>query len=442
MDSTQDNKQVNNHYLDHVIQVAESQDIEASEDIIAGNGMKLLAKGAKIDARVKDRLVSHKLRKPLEECVRVTDGVTAEQVSGIAESLLDKHSMLRALYANSKHKDVGALLKGYSSSMTMQSMLTVYAKHREGKLEHAVGVSLLTMGMAKKLTGYDDEQARVMLMAGLFHDIGELYIDPALFARGIRLTPEQWRHIAVHPIIGHRVIQEMQGLGKAVAQVVLLHHERLDGYGYPNGLRADKILLDGQILAVAELLSGLMEAGRTPLTHADVALKLIPGEFSRGIIDLVATARKTCEDEAAVQPPPLTDNLARVRKIAGITQRLDRAKAELAPDFGQASDAFKALMQQATQRLHAILRAFSSTGMDTHDPEELLSRLSAQNDPVVALEFTLVIKEIVWRLRELERELTQRVQILAPKEAALLHRLFEKTKPLREVEEAQPVAAA
>jgi hypothetical protein len=57
---------VNPHYLDHVVKLSETSDIEASEDIVSGTGMKLLAKGAKIDARARERLLEFRLTKPLE----------------------------------------------------------------------------------------------------------------------------------------------------------------------------------------------------------------------------------------------------------------------------------------------------------------------------------------------------------------------------------------
>lgn len=71
---------VNPHYLDHMVHTAERQELQASEDIIAGNGMKLLAKGARIDAAIRDRLLDHKLTKPLEECVVAVGGIGAVEL--------------------------------------------------------------------------------------------------------------------------------------------------------------------------------------------------------------------------------------------------------------------------------------------------------------------------------------------------------------------------
>jgi hypothetical protein len=92
------------------------------------------------------------------------------------------------------------------------------------------------------------------------------------------------------------------------------------------------------------------------------------------------------------------------------------------------SSVFRTLVELGLLRLEAILRGFSSTGMDTHAPEELIRRLSLLDDWHVALEVRLVLKELMWRLKELERELTLRVQLFAPREAPLLDVLLATLK--------------
>jgi len=66
--TTEASETVNPHYLDNVVATARSHELAASEDIVSGNGVKLIAKGTRIDAAVRDRLLEHKLRRPLENC--------------------------------------------------------------------------------------------------------------------------------------------------------------------------------------------------------------------------------------------------------------------------------------------------------------------------------------------------------------------------------------
>jgi hypothetical protein len=93
-------EEVNPHYLDHLIHTAESRSVEASEDIVSQNGIKLLVKGAQINEKVRDRLLMHKLQKPLEDCIQVIDGVMPESFGPIGEALFERHPLLKAICAH------------------------------------------------------------------------------------------------------------------------------------------------------------------------------------------------------------------------------------------------------------------------------------------------------------------------------------------------------
>ena len=134
---------VNAHYLNHVVETAGKREVEASEDIIASNGIKLLAKGARIDPEVQERLLQHKLSKPLEDCVRVVDGVIPEAFGPIAEELLDQHALLAGLCATDRAQPVPESLSRLRLTMPVQSLLTVYADYQGYRLSHTVRVAML-----------------------------------------------------------------------------------------------------------------------------------------------------------------------------------------------------------------------------------------------------------------------------------------------------------
>ncbi|HSC87637.1 MAG TPA: HD domain-containing phosphohydrolase, partial [Polyangiaceae bacterium] len=267
--------EVNPHYLNHVVSTAQAHDVAVSEDILTGNGIKLLAKGARIDAGTRERLLRHKLAKPLEDCLEIVDGLIPARFGPVAAQLLERHPLLQALCAPERSRSIPESLAKLSLSTPMQSLLTVYAQQQEARVEHAVGVAALAMALARKLMPGEIERHRTLATAGLVHDIGELYIEPELVQKSTRLDALQWRHIAAHPLIAYRVLRDMVGAGGAVANAVLMHHERLDGFGYPSGLGGDEFTLDGQILAAAEWLMGMVESGVTPLLRASMAARLV-----------------------------------------------------------------------------------------------------------------------------------------------------------------------
>jgi HD-GYP domain-containing protein (c-di-GMP phosphodiesterase class II) len=419
---------VNPHYLNHVMAAGESHRVSASKDILSHSGIKLLAKGATIDARVRERLLEHKLHRPLEECVQVVPGVIPERFAPIAEAMLDEHALLRSLCRSERAQPVAASLASLPLTLPVQSLLTVYAEFQGDRLQHAVGVAMLAIALARKLLPGDIGRHRVLALAGLVHDVGELYIDPAYLRRGTPLGPEQWKHIATHPLVGHRVLRDLDGAGRPVAEAVLHHHERLDGFGYPHGLRGNQLPLDGQIIGVAEWLMALAESKSTPLTSASMAAKLIPGEFDPAILEVLAGAARLNDEIVTAMglPLPLDQALPRVLSIAGTLSRFHRLRPWIEVQIEQARPPLKDLLEIGQQRMLRIQTAFSSTGLDAYSPELLLNELAALEDPAVHVEVMAVIQELDWRLRELEREQLLRASLLGTDEQAVIRQLIDR----------------
>lgn len=407
--------QVNEHYLDRVVAIAETATVEATEDIVTGNGVKLIAKGARIDARVRERLLEHKLRKPLESSVRVVDGVATRPIDQVAETLLQRHALLAGVCGPRTAKRVAAALHDLRLSTPMESMLSIYAATGTHKLEHAVGVSLLAAALAEELPEIGGNLMQPLLLAGLVHDVGELYIDPAILSAGSQLTPAQWRHIAAHPVIASHVLKEMPGAGPRVAEAVLHHHERLDGFGYPQGTAGAAVPMSGQMLGMAELLMGLMESGRSPGERASVAVKLMPGEFDRRLKDRVAAAAASAlasdAAEEALAPTDTASLAGRAETLGSALQRLRSERTALEASAANAGAVLRALTNQLFERCQRIQVAFSSTGLDVHQAAQLQAQL-AQMDARVHFEIAIVLRELEWRLREVKREAQARAENL------------------------------
>ena len=420
---------VNPRYLDHVMAVSETHAVEAGEDIVAGNGMKLLAKGARIDAGMRDRLLQHKLRKPLEACVQVLDGVIPECFGPIADALLEQHPLLQVLCTAERAPSVSATLSRLRLSLPMQSLLTVYSQQQEDRLRHAVGVAMLALGLARRLLPGDIDHHRLLATAGLVHDVGELYIDPAYLHRATALGPEQWKHVVTHPLVGHRVLRDMVGAGAAIADAVLQHHERLDGFGYPYGVRSRELPLNGQILAVSEWLMALMESDRTPLSHARLSAALMPGEFNAKVLEILAAAARSDEVVSTMALPlSLDDAIPRAAHIAATLQRFRELRPWIDECTSRATADLKNILEIGVERMQRIQTAYSSTGLDVGDPEVVLRELAALKDAQVHIEMVTVVRELGWRLRELEREQLLRGSTLDPASQSVIREVIEGLK--------------
>lgn len=123
---------------------------------------------------------------------------------------------------------------------------------------HSRRVSQLCIAMGHTL-GLSQAQTIELGKIGLLHDIGKIAIPSEILNKPEPLLPWEWKEIHQHPIHGHRFLSAVVGLAE-VAEAVLAHHERLDGSGYPYGLRGQQIPLLARIVAVADAYDAMVSA--------------------------------------------------------------------------------------------------------------------------------------------------------------------------------------
>ncbi|HUU00879.1 MAG TPA: HD domain-containing phosphohydrolase [Myxococcota bacterium] len=115
--------------------------------------------------------------------------------------------------------------------------------HSERVTRYAVAVAE-QMGMTPKCV-------KVIRYAGLLHDIGKIGISDSILHKRLALSEEEWSVIRSHPLFGDSILQPLKFLEEA-QQIVLHHHERLDGSGYPGQLKGEEIPIEARIIAVAD----------------------------------------------------------------------------------------------------------------------------------------------------------------------------------------------
>jgi putative nucleotidyltransferase with HDIG domain len=120
---------------------------------------------------------------------------------------------------------------------------------------HAAAVARFAKDMAHAL-GMTEHECELAHTAGLLHDIGNFALSDRVAERGRTLTEEDWTAIQRHPELGADMLKDL-GMYGPVGEIVLAHHERVDGRGYPNGLPADEIPEIAKIIAVAEVYDTL-----------------------------------------------------------------------------------------------------------------------------------------------------------------------------------------
>jgi hypothetical protein len=121
---------------------------------------------------------------------------------------------------------------------------------------HQRGVAQLACAIAQEM-GLPEEQVEGIRMAGLIHDIGKINVPAEILSKPGRLNGLEFGLIKTHPLVGHDILNGSLEFPWPVAQIVLQHHERMDGSGYPVGLSGEEILLEARILAVADVVEAM-----------------------------------------------------------------------------------------------------------------------------------------------------------------------------------------
>jgi putative two-component system response regulator len=116
---------------------------------------------------------------------------------------------------------------------------------------HQERVAQLACAIAAKM-GIDSEMIEGIRIAGILHDVGKIRIPVAILSRAGKLLEAEEEMIRIHPLVSYNILKNIP-FPWPVAEMVLQHHERMDGSGYPRGLSGDEIIREARILAVADV---------------------------------------------------------------------------------------------------------------------------------------------------------------------------------------------
>lgn len=383
------------HFVRSITEVGERQDVVAHDDIYAANGIKLVAKGAKIDRSKLERLTEHKLKIPLDLLLSAENTLNRASLAADVEHALSEDTVLaqRCLRAT----DLSALKEALAQIVLAPPVafrLTVMRDDRPVLYRHTLRVTVVAQALAQRL-GFDQRQHAHMLLAALLHDVGEMHTDPALLAPGRRLEGIERGHVYVHPVTSQVVLQQMKVLPADVVQAVAQHHERMDGSGYPLGLQGHSIGRLARVLGVAEMHDYPVRDGGPARLH--VILRLNRHRFDAPAIDALLDLLGVPDDAGSV----------------------DRAWSEAARYLTRLARAFRAWpglsgaiaanpdspLRFVLERVNALRALMLQAGVDS----ELLTALDFDGDDAGVLrELLMTLDEVRHMLNELLFEILRR----------------------------------
>ena len=167
------------------------------------------------------------------------------------------------------------------TAMEMRDPYTAGHETRVADIAYAIGVEM----------GWDESRLEGLRMAAMVHDIGKLSIPTEILSKPGRLTAEEYTLVKKHPETGYAILREIP-FSWPIADMVRQHHEKLDGSGYPLGLREDEILPESKVLAVADIVEA-MASNRPYRTGIDLEVVLDQIEREAGTL-LDAEAVRIC----------------------------------------------------------------------------------------------------------------------------------------------------
>jgi HD-GYP domain-containing protein (c-di-GMP phosphodiesterase class II) len=164
-----------------------------------------------------------------------------------------------------------------------------------------VAEGAVRIGIRLGVTGHDLETVR---LGGLLHDLGKIGVPDAILLKPRELTRVEFEQIKRHPAIGAEIVRPLDPY-TAPEPVVLHHHERLDGHGYPDGLRGSAIPLAARIVSVSDAFDAITtdrpyRAGRSADTAMEILREGRGSQWDPDAVDAFESVRlEAYDDEAA-----------------------------------------------------------------------------------------------------------------------------------------------
>jgi HD-GYP domain-containing protein (c-di-GMP phosphodiesterase class II) len=163
-----------------------------------------------------------------------------EQIEAALKKLEEAHDKLKATYDQT--------IRYYLN--TMRAMALALENRNEFMRFHSSRVAKMARALGREL-GLDTEEIDCLEIGGLLHDFGNIGIRVEVLNKIGDLTTEEFEHVKSHTVIAERILEPIGKL-ETVVKYIRFHHERVDGKGYPDGLKGDRIPLGARILALCE----------------------------------------------------------------------------------------------------------------------------------------------------------------------------------------------
>jgi putative nucleotidyltransferase with HDIG domain len=351
----------NPHLLAAIAAASERCEIVAAGDIVDSNGVKLWARDRAVSRALQQRLAARTLATPLESSLAVTDGVSSATLSAALPGVVDGAGALHPLLQPHAAALSHAVARLHLHPVVC-TLLTVARETQPKLFAHALRAMALAGALSRE-SGATDSELELALLGGLLHDVGEMYIEPSYASGADGLDDLAMLHLAAHPQVGARLLEDLTDYPPALARGIAEHHERLDGSGYPAGKRTPTLQGLGRLLAVVETVLGVVDLPLpAPLSRAHLAIVTLPSEYEQRWTTLLARAAQA--DPHALDSVPRMNATQMQERLRQLDRDLQHAQDEAdAMCFDAANPALRGVAQFVAERLTALRTAWNESGL-------------------------------------------------------------------------------
>ncbi len=409
----QQNRANSGFYAHHLSELSNSGNrAYTTSDILNSNGVLIARKGITIDHGVRNRLLKHKLFKPLDGNVSLDKQADSQTLIKEFRQLMDKYPDLKEV--NDAHNfgaEFEKLLKIERLHPTITQKLTVLNLQMHSEFEKCIFSGWLATMIAREMS-LSMEETRDTLVAALIHDLGLLHLDPEIVCSNKKLTTEEWKTLRAHVAVGTIIAESIPGISPEIPLAVAQHHENCYGSGYPHAINGDELALPGRIIGMTDSIHSIRTKTfrGTNRTLGDIKpfLQLNPTtqgyEVYRATISILKKAGlKPAQHRPEYCPTKYAKLLGQQVNILGETKEsLDN----IHHGFTKLSENIdnKKHFSTVTAITHRIRSTIHESGLLTRELADWLNqeRHPTEIDDTILSELNeveLLIKELTWQIR-------------------------------------------
>ena len=181
---------------------------------------------------------------------------TRNDCKQVLQATIQSFSATDRLEIGDLQKCVSNVISDILKNPDVQVSLNDIASKDEYTFTHSVSTMVYALMIARKLN-YSEQMLDLLGMGTLLHDIGKMIIDPSVMFKESQLTKQEYEYVKMHALYGYQALRRITMLPEQARLIAYMHHERLDGRGYPRGLTGEEIPEFSRIVAIADVYDAL-----------------------------------------------------------------------------------------------------------------------------------------------------------------------------------------